>query len=414
MESIKETKLTALGVDCLERIFRYLPLDDLLNVADSNKQLKEVADLVFVLNHWNKCLAICLGIFRKKKFWLYSGDILSSDFKTILQLLRCFGQLMLKLKINVIEDLKKNVEMLKDINIDHIISYIKFYCVESLTELDMRAPAGIMNRFVKPFPNVHSVCVQSSDLPNLSLIELFPKMKCLTYRCDKITDFASIESNVRALDHLEIITISSSKEDGELFRSIGLNPKLQSLAIPFSAIYQGINEVHPHLTVLKVNNIRGVELSTIYNSVNFYFKTVKRLDILYREYFTRIPLAFDNLEQLDLMFMTPCPLKYHPENFYDFIAQNPSIIKLKISGDMMKINLSKLLNMLPVLREFDVEGRFLIHDVIRFINKKKTLKKMKVSNYFNEKDYAIIRMQLQLNEEWNLVPFGLRLIFKRK
>lgn len=409
MEPSEEINLMALGVDCLERIFRYLPLDDLLNVADSNKQLKEVAEMAFVLNHWNTNLTISGNHpFKRPGFWTCSNHTVSMNLKIILQVLRCFGHLILKLHIGSDEVLVTSLEF-SNIHISHITSYIKLYCVESLTELNIRRkmPGGILNHFVDPFPNVRSAFVQSSDLTNLSLVELFPNMKCLTYRCDKITDFASIESNVPALNHLEIVP-RIPKEGSELFRTIRLNPKLQILAIPFFAIYQGINEVLPHLTVLKMD----IQWFHINNSVHYHFKTVKRLEIQHYVHFTQMPFSFDNLEELDLKFMYARLLKYHHEKFYDFINQHPSIIKLKIHGESIEINLLKLINMLPVVKEFDVNhAPYLTRDVIRFVNEKKTLKIMNV--FFKKKDHSVIK--LLNNKEWHLgKAYGTKLIFERK
>lgn len=42
-----EKKLTDLNVDCLEQVFLYLSLKDLLNIVHANKQLKPAAELVF-------------------------------------------------------------------------------------------------------------------------------------------------------------------------------------------------------------------------------------------------------------------------------------------------------------------------------------------------------------------------------
>lgn len=410
MEPLGEMKLTTLGVDCLERIFRYLPLDDLMNVADSNKQLKEVADLVFVLKRWNKSFLIFGFASAPRRFVINHDSISSVDLKIILQMLRCFGHLILKLEIypNPVD----NVEKLC-IYIDHITFYIKQYCAKSLIELNVlkRIPGRILNCIDNPLPNVRSACVQSYDLPKMSLIELFPKIKRLTYICDKITDFASIESIIPYLDHLEIIT--RTNEDIELFRTVRLESELQSLSIPFFAIYQGINEILPHLKVLKVNKLDKLDrFPDIYNSVTFHFKTVKRLEIRHYSQFTRVPLSFDNLEEFALQFIYSCPLDSRHEKFYDFLRQHPSIIKMTIEGESVKLDLLKLINMLPVVREVEISGQYLIRDVIRFLNEKKTLKILKVSDYFNKKEHAVL--QMKLNKEWHLVPVGYRLMFKRK
>lgn len=42
-------KFTEVNINCLEKIFRHLSVDDLLNEADSNGTLKNVVDNVFAL-----------------------------------------------------------------------------------------------------------------------------------------------------------------------------------------------------------------------------------------------------------------------------------------------------------------------------------------------------------------------------
>lgn len=96
MNQIQRMKLTDLGVDCLERIFRYLPIEDLLNLADSNKQLKNTADLVFLLKYSSKIANIVgiAGFQRNDKKMLELGDLISiANPKKVFQLLRCFGNL---------------------------------------------------------------------------------------------------------------------------------------------------------------------------------------------------------------------------------------------------------------------------------------------------------------------------------
>lgn len=44
---VYDTMITEINLDCLESIFHFLDLASLINIAESNKQLKPVADLVF-------------------------------------------------------------------------------------------------------------------------------------------------------------------------------------------------------------------------------------------------------------------------------------------------------------------------------------------------------------------------------
>lgn len=397
MEPLDEMKLTHLGIDCLEPIFRYLPLEDLMNVADSNKQLKTAADLVFRLKYGSKTVVIDCNKCKFCKYlphpYLFTGNwskighcIEFIKLNRAYQMFRCFGHLTSKLEITSQEN---------RIHFDHLMFCIKEYCIESLTELAiLKTPDESLNHFVKPFSNIHTLCVRSSDLTNISLSKLFPKMKRLTYHCKEAIDFASIESDVPNLEHLEIIERGS--ETGSL-RKIRLYQKLQSLAVPSHAIYQGINEILTHLQILRLNET-PIHFD---NSTKFHFKTVKRFEVIfYSWHFSGLPYSFDKLEEFILKFASGGSLRYHHEKFYDFILEHPSIIKLEIGVGNQEVNLSKLMNMLPLVREFYVRSEFSIHDVIRFMNEKKTLKDIKI--YLrNGNNYDISDILVHLNDRWH-------------
>lgn len=51
-------KITDPNIDCLKLIFNSVNVDDSLNVADSNKQLKNTAEMIFVLKYGCKLVHI--------------------------------------------------------------------------------------------------------------------------------------------------------------------------------------------------------------------------------------------------------------------------------------------------------------------------------------------------------------------
>lgn len=402
MDPIKALNLTNLGIDCLERIFRYLPLPDLMNVADSNKQLKKVAELAFLLEfqHYNQVVAV-VGFTSCPKMFYYSknsnGNILSANSKKTFQLLRCFGHLVSRMRISMNLEYVDNNKLL-DVFFGRLIFYVKEYCVESLTELVILGkPGGSLNSFEKPFPNVHTVCIQATDTTNVSLIELFPKMRRLTYHCDKIAEIVSIERDLLAIDleHFEVIAMDTWEQD-KSFRKIRLS-QLRSLTIPFNAIFEGFNDFFPHLEKLKLNdNCRKNEFINV--SPKCHFKTVKILEIINRSLSVNVPLSFDNLEELDLHFES----KLCYEHFYDWVSKFPTILKLKIRSVCM-LDLSRLKDILPLLEEFEcTSDTFSIHEVFSFIKAKKNLKKIEINIKDQEySDISDVKRSLGLNAKWH-------------
>lgn len=98
-----KTKITDINDDCLEKVFMYLSLDDLINIARTNKPLKPAADMVFQRKYAKK--KINLHIVSDPK----DGSVLSSpkrknarlyiiyDFRTSFRLLGFFGHLITEL-----------------------------------------------------------------------------------------------------------------------------------------------------------------------------------------------------------------------------------------------------------------------------------------------------------------------------
>lgn len=45
--TLVKTSINDVNIDCLEEIFKYLKLKDLLNIADSSKRLRRAASFIF-------------------------------------------------------------------------------------------------------------------------------------------------------------------------------------------------------------------------------------------------------------------------------------------------------------------------------------------------------------------------------
>lgn len=425
MEQINGMKFTELDIDCLEAIFQYLSIEDLLNVADSNKVLKQAADLTFQLKHGKSTLLI------QNKFFPYNwcdgfkggeaiidsrclADLIEQDWplrpkhlKETLQILRCFGHKISILMIRIPENIHIQNSAAFLTSFGHIVTYIKDYCIETLKQLYIESKAGgTLALFEKQFPNVHSVFVQSSDVSNFSLNDIFPQMSRLTYcknNSCKVSDFIDIQKHFPKLKNFEI-AVDSASSAYEIIPSIQgvirLNPQIQSLTVPFideNIHFQNINEVLPNLTELNLlNYCRNIE-----NSSTYHFKTVKRFLIQWPKHsyekFSYIPFSFENLEELTFDINSKNTLN---EKFYDFILKNSSISKLQIKYQQ-EINLSKLISIMPCITELNLSHCYLTVDgVVEFMNKNPTLKTI----LFSLHDSFICKItdiKIRLNDKWH-------------
>lgn len=125
-----------------------MPLKDLINVSDSSKQLKVVADLAFRLEHGTKVLRIVglrLGsCFDKKRFIDPNTNlnvIFCTQLKATLQVLRSFGHLIRKLDILMCDFHNGSDESLR-VSFNYLIFYLNEYCIESLTEIQVTGKPG--------------------------------------------------------------------------------------------------------------------------------------------------------------------------------------------------------------------------------------------------------------------------------
>lgn len=308
-----EMTLENLCVDCLEEIFSYLPLRDLLNVADSSKTLKLVAGLVFSLQHGKRILRID-GFTTRFDNYRNNWTLFTADLKFMFQLIRCFGHTVSRMEIILKHDQIDNMELL-DTNFEHLMCYVKTFCNETLTEFTLLGVdredlnGSSLHHFAEPFPNVHSVCVQSPMSNTISLTELFPKMRRLTYHCVKMEELLSIRSDLQSLDHLEIKTFYVRNMSEEWERWERWDPllkqsilQLRSLSLSYYTIFPNRFSFDPFLNLqeFKLNAM----CTHIDPEVKFHLKTVKKFSICYPlnhiSSFPVIPFSFDNLEIFDL------------------------------------------------------------------------------------------------------------------
>lgn len=113
------------GVHCLEHIFDHLDLDDLLNVADTSRWLRSVAYASYARKYGKKCVVVrFLRInHTEPQFGIEEECVKVNCFAKHLQILRCFGKRISKLKIEYLAEIPDRRAVL-----DH---YFSEYCAAS-------------------------------------------------------------------------------------------------------------------------------------------------------------------------------------------------------------------------------------------------------------------------------------------
>lgn len=392
--SLMETLFSDINIDCQERIFEYLNLVDLLNIADSSKQFKTAANLVFARKYENELVNV--GLFQPQRNQNQPtqeeiGRILYA--KTCLQLIRNFGHRITALKLEPIKDTSQ--EDLFSSVFKCAINYIKEYCTELLTEIHIRqCPEGYY-KYLKPLQNVQTVEIDSFGFEGLSkdtLNILFPKLHRLVY-IDFDQSLGMIENHFPHLEQLGVRRGRGSNItpwDNVSLNVFELNPQLRRL---------DYFDIGSDANVLRsIENLQYLEMlylmwdtkyATVANNFNgetFHFPTVKTFKIFFMnsdgEYISMpaIPFTFSQLEQCSISLKTSSLNK-----LYRFFDRSPTILKLKLSLNVNFLDLQKIANVLPSLVEFKVDSNavFLKEDVIEFVDALPSLKKACIATFFD-------------------------------
>lgn len=386
-------KIEDIGVDCLQQVFIYLDLKDLLTVANVNQQFRKAAKCSFIGKYSKKMIEI-IGKQYGNSGLLY--DILDDcklvllDFKTILQVLRCFGESISVLDFHYLGF--KNVKRFKHIY-TVTVHYINEYCADSLKTFKMSPILNVFNMLcAKPFSKVETVEFSICHLNTLCLNRIFPKLQHLHF--DWINGNAKFTALAEYFPHLEHLEIDlwqrcPSIELITIERTLQLNQQLRSLKI---------NSVH---TISFLKQIKSLEYFEYIGSSESFskfrgkllsFPNVNefKLDLFGRvsEFMSpilRIPFQFDKLK---VFFVYSYFQSMH--NGYDnFIKRHKSIEKLIFKSiyltqielaNILKngfLNKSKLMKSLPSLTEIYLDQyqiNFSIVDVVRYMSDFKKLK----------------------------------------
>lgn len=276
-------KLTDLNIDCLESIFRHLTLKDLLNVVDTNSDLRPAVDIVYRHQHGKKTEDIKLNIFRKsgkkpldKRF----DHIQINDLKTTFQVLRIFGDLVKHIQWTGNDKIKQSVDLFR---------YINKYCAENLAQLSLsRITSDVLlgHLFDKPFLNLTKINFSKTylcgDLTQFN--RWFPRLKALAFMKDvKLVNPKCIKINFLSLEGIQLCRSIPKKYVELLFQ---FNPQLNG--IHFYCDYAGklLKTAREYLPNVKYLNIcwereghEHIGMIAHMDSNDFYFKKLEKLRI---------------------------------------------------------------------------------------------------------------------------------------
>lgn len=155
----QKKRIIDLKIKSLHKIFNYIDMKDLLNVADSNSHLKRAAECVFVEKYDNEKLWLYQVRERSKNKLCEKSSKPSSPTKITLQMLRLFGHLISNLEIS--EDMPfDKLSELQRRTYRHIFRYVDTYCSSYLTELTLvMVPSDALEELKKSFIRLKTITV---------------------------------------------------------------------------------------------------------------------------------------------------------------------------------------------------------------------------------------------------------------
>lgn len=171
--------ITDICDDCLERIFDFLDLQSLLNVAQTCKQLQNAAADTFGYKFGREKFLMCLIYKRSNENYIKMiqyNNVFVYGLRNWAKFLRCFGDKFLRLQITS--------RCLPTEKFKLVDRYINQYCANTLTEIKFDSRNESLNDFFQnQFQKVETVCLNSVKLENnlANLPKWFPNLRHLVF-----------------------------------------------------------------------------------------------------------------------------------------------------------------------------------------------------------------------------------------
>lgn len=233
------TKIIDLNDDCLERIFKYLDFNSLINVAISNRYLRPAASFVYHRRFSNRIIRIKDVRTPSSKRSNSNGNILCEvskkciiirDLKKCLQLLRCLRSSVHDVSIHYCGSAIKRYA--------YVHQYLNNYCTENLIAITyVRMPMISIECFRKPFPNVARVAIVGCNLTNRFPLfaKYFPNVRQLKLQTTRLdADFMRVrfaQLKDLAIDITNRSFTATGFTANEAARLLKFNRQLEDLTI---------------------------------------------------------------------------------------------------------------------------------------------------------------------------------------
>lgn len=338
------TKITAMNVDCFERILDHLDFADLLNVACSNVHLRHGANVVFVQRYGRRKIRFADIRVSSDRLFTFEADAIEvRDLRTSLQFIRGFGCSIAEIEIVHKERFFHHYQC--------IVDHINEFCADIITEIEIKE-LNKFNRFNKPFNNVQRMTIKGCcPFDSDCFVRLFPnvrELKIHSHGRSLLRKDGFTARHFPLLRHLDM-TLCLLHEYNPLSEyivdSLRLNPQLtflrlkiygKILAIDVNSL-QSVSE-----SLQQLENLELIVNQNFFNNSNGKMIHLKNVKNLYIEWLTQVELpnfylnsfSFDRLETLYLHgWCTDLDCK-----FFEFMEKNSSVKRITIKPRVFDIS----------------------------------------------------------------------------
>lgn len=362
-----QMKITELNPYCLTRIFLDLNIDDLLNIADANKELKSLVDSIFIDEFSKKTFDLTIESrgpikmckMREKSISIY-------DVYTSLRVLRCFGSLISKITITSTYT-----------PIETVINYVNQYCNKTLNAISIN---NIFHKHVldltlkKPYLNLKTLdissCVLGTEIVNFN--QWFPELRSLKLSYCQVTNATGIVQCFPHLKELALLQLNKQCVTFEIVREIyQKNPQLLAISLDQYCLMEIIRVTSQYLPALEHLALHGyLENTDSTDNISMDFESVKKLELNTAIFgpINEINLFFENLEEIILHFRHEDDMN----RIIKFLTQHKHILKVNLVISRFQSEIKSIIrcifDVLPILYEFNLISEPRFYESSPFVN----------------------------------------------
>lgn len=275
-----QTNILDLIEDCFDKIFNYLPYQDIVSASQVCLRFEDR----------------CQKVFKRRR---YTFAVYCDQGDASKPLIRHIGPYVSKLEVYFCDNEAKNQET---------IDMITKHCIHNLTEIKLQC-LNKSNKFRKPFSRVQKLTLSFCySIGNFKLTKWFPNLTSLTYQ---YTD-KSIKETVPAMHTLSIIGNISHTETVSMLQ---WNPQIKNLSLNFVSqgfvqlqqnLFTNIDTLLPELLSFVLIVQRRYDYKISYKPLHFqHLKTLRienYINLPNYGLINHLAVSPESLERLDLRF----------------------------------------------------------------------------------------------------------------